>query len=328
MGAIRFQNVDGLKGEKKKLFINALNTTKDIVIALETHLAKPDLNLSKMDGSVIQNPGTDRSAGIIIATKNKEIVITNVVHHVKGRSTSFLLESDGEKTLVFVIYAPNVPSDQLEFYETLLESIAVEDAKNLNTTLMILGDFNFTMKPKIDRSTKNDGQSHSRSREKIIEILATYNLKDLWRTLHEKIPGHTFSRADKSSRIDMFLVSSCLVPKIHELKIGNGVGSDHFELRMVYTPLENIERGPGSWKFNTSMLQDKKFREVTMKNKLIQEKMIARRDILSPLCQMEYILKKCRPFIARHGQERNKLRKQQLEAWKEELEELLNREDL
>merc|ERR1711978_586836 len=76
------------------------------------------------------------------------------------------------------------------------------------------------------------------------------------------------------------------------------------------------------------MLQDRKFREVTMKNKLVQERTIARRDILSPLCQLEYILKKCRPFIARHGQERNKLKKKQLEAWKEELEELLNREDL
>ena len=58
----------------------------------------------------------------------------------------------------------------------------------------------------------------------------------------------------------MFLISDCIVNKVIESKIQPSICTDH-SLISITLEVSNVKRGPGVWKFNDSLLEDKDFVE-------------------------------------------------------------------
>lgn len=77
------------------------------------------------------------------------------------------------------------------------------------------GDFNCTLNPMIDRSTKHDPYKNT-SRKTILQCIKDLNLTEIWRKINpDKIEHSCYSGIHKSrSRIDYFLISQEQYPKL------------------------------------------------------------------------------------------------------------------
>ena len=124
-----------------------------------------------------------------------------------------------------------------------------------NSRLVIVGDFNsyYSALDKMGGSVSIDPN--------FFEPRSVNALKDAWRLKHPKQKLFTWYNSDLSiaSHLDTFLISRFLDKQVISCEICPCVYSDHefvfleLNLHMVNT------RGPGTWKFNNSLLQEESF---------------------------------------------------------------------
>ena len=87
---------------------------------------------------------------------------------------------------------------------------------------------------------------------------------DVWRHRKSDTKRFMWSKFDRKShmlswsRIDMFLISSCLMNKVSKCEILPGYASDHSIITLELN-LGEQKRGPGYWKLNNMLLQDEKY---------------------------------------------------------------------
>ena len=122
---------------------------------------------------------------------------------------------------------------------------------------MIGGDFNVIRDAK-DR--KSGVIYHKKSKEIIDNFINAEGYSDIWRTQHpDKLFFTHMSRDYRTwSRIDYFLVSNSLEPMCDCTGITPSVNTDHSLISLEFNCSEN-KRGPGIWKFNNKVLEDKRF---------------------------------------------------------------------
>ena len=100
-----------------------------------------------------------------------------------------------------------------------------------------------------------------------------YTLVDAWRIRnHEKFTFTWKRRTPRAyARLDYFLMPAGLTNLVHYIKILPGFRSDHSLIQMVIE-FKKVERGPGYWKFNNSLLQNEAF---VNKLKIMVDKILA-----------------------------------------------------
>ena len=161
------------------------------------------------------------------------------------------------------IYDPN--NDTPEFYETIKNDLNLFE----NDYIIWTGDFNLVMDP--EKDTKNYiNINNPKSRDKVIDLCAEFNLIDIWRELNIESSRYTWrtSNGNKHGRLDFFLVSQNLFNNIKDANIEFGYKSDH-SIVSITLKGQDIEKDKPFWKFNNSLLKDPKYCE-EMK-KVIQE---------------------------------------------------------
>ena len=87
------------------------------------------------------------------------------------------------------------------------------------------------------------------------------DMTDVWRSHHtakKKFTYYTEYPSKISCRLDFFLTSSGLTPQTHRTSITHGYLTDHKVIRMILKTTKT-DRGPGFWKLNTTLLQDKDY---------------------------------------------------------------------
>ena len=88
-------------------------------------------------------------------------------------------------------------------------------------------------------------------------LLENEKLHDIWREMHPNKKQFTY--LDKS-RLDRFLISDeCLNYTQNTHIFQAGIKTDHKWIKIDLN-LERIQKGPGRWKLNTSILQDKVYK--------------------------------------------------------------------
>lgn len=151
------------------------------------------------------------------------------------------------------LYAPNGKAEGRQFFESLYPSI------NLVTPLLMCGDFNATVDPRLDRFGCNpDSPWANNWAFAHRELMSTFELYDAWRASHPGVREFTWRRANGSqrSRINMIWLPSRWMGLVLAVDIAPFLRSDH---SCVYLELDlpiAVERGPGLWKFNVSLLQN------------------------------------------------------------------------
>ena len=102
-----------------------------------------------------------------------------------------------------------------------------------------------------------NAKTHTRSREQLITIMQNLDLNYVWR---ERNPdGSRFTRRKRKPkihcRLDFFLISSSLLGNVTNANILPGFKTDH-SMVSIHLKTNQNPRGPGFWKFNTSLLPD------------------------------------------------------------------------
>ena len=265
-------NCRGLSELKKRR--DVLNFLKkqnyDVLFLQETHLIKESSLYfdSLWKGKCFHSCYTNRSRGVTIMIRNSlphEII---KVERTDAGNYIIVVCKLGTQTYLFAnIYGPN--DDDPNFYSKftdLLDSFQTDH-------VIIGGDFNFVIEPNVD-SFNYAREYNTNAKRNFLNFAQSNELIDIWRVKNPNSLEYTWSRTNplKCGRLDMFFVNTELIESIPRVTIKPGYRTDHSCLTMTVQVME-IEKGPGIWKLNESILKNSEYIELvnsTIKNTVYQ----------------------------------------------------------
>jgi len=261
-------NGDGL-GDKTKLG-KTLNWAKrfkpDIILLQETHCCETRLDWYKelWDGECLHSIGSSNCKGASILLSSKlDYNIINSTIDTEGRYVVVDIIIQDKKFIIGVYYGPNIDCpDGLQEYLNFL-------IPNDNQQVIAGGDYNFVLNVAMDKQGGRP-RTHEKSKNLMLDWCENHDMMDIWRIKHPLLKEYTWrSRFPPYvyERLDFFITSNSICNITDDCVIKPGFRSDHRPMILNISTSENI-RGPGFWKFNTSLLSDKKY--TTLIKKTIQ----------------------------------------------------------
>ena len=84
---------------------------------------------------------------------------------------------------------------------------------------------------------------------------------DIWRTKYPDTKSFTWSQKSPRifCRLDYWLISNNLSDFVKSTEIASAIRTDHDAISLEFGELENERKGPGFWKMNVSLLDDKEY---------------------------------------------------------------------
>ena len=256
-------NVRGIRNQNKRRTIFCyLKQQKATIFCLQETYSQPGdekIWSAEWGGKIIFCHGTVHSQGVCIllnpnCTFNLDVIQTN---H-QGRILIAKLKICEEIFFIVNIYAPTDYRDQNEFIKTLSEFLV---KKTDTSRLIIAGDWNCTL-TKADKSGGVAWKS-TNYRDAVDNLMNELNLLDIYRKLHPKTRSFKYeSKAiNLKSKIDFILVSRPISIDVQNAEIRMSVAPDHKATFLKINIRSELKRGPGTWKFNNSLLEDDDFKE-------------------------------------------------------------------
>ena len=258
-------NARGLQGvEKRRSFFTFLKELRaDIICLTETHAEKSDIKLwSREWGTpIFASSLNSRSCGVaILLPKARKLQMHSVMEDDEGR---YLIVKASVNEIFFalcVLYAPNSASEP--FFQNVFEKIEMLDYADI----MMLGDFNCTLDPHLDRTSNK--KYESRAETCLKAFMCKHDISDVWRDKFPFERVYSWSRPTPfaASHIDLML---CNNTHCEEIDYFANIFSDHKYIQAQFN-FETHPRGPGYWKFNSLLLADEKY--TNMIRELIQSR--------------------------------------------------------
>lgn len=238
-----------------------------ILAVQETHLTKSETN--RLNGlyekrCLIINSSLHRrhnAAGVAIIL-NKQWTAWNEAHHweiVPGRAILVQIpwkNTRGGKRTILAIYAPNDPTENKSFWDTLRDKF-----KNpaLPKPDFMLGDFNL-VEDALDRIPAHEDDP--RAVEALRALKRDLSLIDGWRRENGGSIAYSYlqSATGTQSRIDRIYVHNDLFPTTNEWTISHEAAlSDHNLVTMRYFDAGSPEIGFGRWSIPIYATEDPEF---------------------------------------------------------------------
>lgn len=251
-------NCNGIRdpSKRKQVFSWLHSKNCSIFFIQETHSLHSDEQIWKQEwgGPVYYSHGTNDSRGVAILFEkhvNFEILDT---YGSEGRILMINLNLSGKEITLLNLYAPN--KDDITFFQKVATKLLEADAMNM----IIGGDFNLVLDLKVDKKGGLE-KTHTNSCNFLKQFMGTQNVIDIWRIQHLDTRQFTWRRRNPypiHCRLDMFLVSDSIQCCIVRSSIVPGYRSDH-SLVIINCTFSEIDRGPGYWKLNCSLLQDQEY---------------------------------------------------------------------
>ena len=272
MGDIVHININGLKCKRSQTYKGKCDTISSILENInstcilniqETHLFNESeipqiFNLYEHTFHIISTYGKveDPAAGITLCVKKTmEVIVCEILEDGRLLYIKIKNTSNNEVYHVFSLYGNSGNYGKINLLITKLKNKMLLDNLSSEKTL-IIGDFNFVTNI-LDRNSQILNRTDIESTKTWEEIESDFNLQETFRLLnpHKRIYSFT-SRTNKAikSRIDRMYVSQVLCGKITSITYRYTNISDHKMLRMKIS--SNIDRGPGLWIFNNTLLED------------------------------------------------------------------------
>lgn len=162
---------------------------------------------SEWGGDINFSHGLASSRGVMILFKNNvDYTLHSVFTDKEGRWIVIEIMINNLHIILLNIYAPNEDSYFLVKL-TYLNSLQ-------SNQIIITGDFNTVLDTNKDRSGLHKFNNHPHALREIQEMAASLDLVDIWRLLNKDTMRYTWRRGKQASRIDYFLISFSLVPKV------------------------------------------------------------------------------------------------------------------
>ena len=247
-------NVRGLRNKEKreKIFTWLKDQSLSIIFLQETHSSNEIMNIwEKQWGSKAYFSGnSSQSKGVAILINNN--FNYNIIEYrdlMPGRLQTLEIEINDKNLTLINIYGPN--KDDTSVFENLENYVNNNNEK----TFIMGGDFNTVIDEDIDKKNGNKN-THQKVREKITTMIQTNSFIDIWRHRHpdqKQYTWHSNSRPTIFCRLDYFLISDTFLNCVSDANIKHGYNTDHSLINMSID-LTKIDRGPGTFKMNNSIL--------------------------------------------------------------------------
>ena len=206
--------------------------------------------------------GSNHSRGVLVLIKDN---LDFKIHSTKVDSQGhcIFLEAYIQDSPYFLsnIYAPNKCSEQFLFFKDesdILKGARVEQ----DHPFIVGGDFNIVLDHVLDGQ---GGNSKRKDSGKIIEdISAELDLVDIWRIRNPTVTRFTWRQKKPIIQrpLDYWLVSDSLQDDVDSVDIKTSIKSDHSAIRPSINGLDDLEKGPNFWKFNSNLVNDSVYCEL------------------------------------------------------------------
>jgi exonuclease III len=256
------------KAQNKIIFLQETHTTKRTETIWKNEWKDWDISFSSGDSS---------SKGVAtFFPKSMDYKIHETISDPFGRYVAIYCTICNKDFCLINCYAPNTtkPKDQLKWLEKIHEIIQ----KYEETNIIIGGDLNDCFKPHLDRYRCKPGTKETEYIQAWKTICERYNLADIWRTLNPDKRSYTWRQGSsatrlKQSRLDYWIASAHLMYDLQGVDIKPSIRSDHSLINIDLYKSEQSTRGPSYWRFNASLLNDRKYiEEIKLRYNMALEK--------------------------------------------------------
>ena len=296
-------NVRGIRDIAKRSEIYSFLRQKqfDIIMLQETHTIPSDEQFwhSHWGGKIIFSHGASNSKGVaILFRKNLGFRIKSKFSDTQGRILGAHIILENRDILLVNVYAPN--DDDPSFFDQLQDYI---DQYDRALDKIIGGDFNLVLDINLD---KQGGKlvTHKNSVTRLKQMMHEHMLIDIWRLLHPGDFEATWKRLKPEpimERLDFILISEGIRNLVPNAQITNGYRSDH-AIAFIMLKMSDEAKGPGFWKFNTSLLTDSNYCE-QLRN-LMNELKGHRYE--SNACKWQFIKSEIRGFTIKYTSQKKR----------------------
>ena len=252
-------NVRGLRDvkERRAIFHWLRKFNQGIIFLQETHSCSEDESIWKNEwgANIVFSHGSRDSRGVAILFSNSmNYNINNCICNLSGRCILLEIEIDGKNFFLVNLYAPTKDhvSDQVAF----LAELRTHLVDNLHSNFIFGGDFNTVLSSTMDK--RGGRETPSTYRTDLLNFIEEFDLVDIWRARNPETFMHTwYSKSPLiQCRLDFWLVSGFLGPQVTTCKIVPSIKTDHSLISIELTGSNFKRRGPGFWKFNSSLLKE------------------------------------------------------------------------
>ena len=280
-------NARGLRTfDRRKAFFNWLaKSSADICFLQETYSTSEVENIWKKQwkGDMFFSHGTGHSKGVLILVRDHlDFKLQSVKVDSQGRYILLEATIQDSPFLLLNIYAPNKCSEQCDFFKTISEvlksSFTISDY-----SVIVGGDFNVIFDQELDGS---GGLKKTKDSVKVLEdICLEHDLLDIWRVRHPKEKRFAWRQKTPiiQRRLDFWLISDVLQDDVVSVDIKPSIKSDHSAITLLINGVDDSERGPSFWKFNSTLVNDSDYRfllDENIKNWLEEFKEVVDKRVL------------------------------------------------
>lgn len=249
----------GLK--RQELFDIIKQKNIDVTFVQETHsdvLNSVDW-AREFSGLTILSHNTTVSGGVAILFSKSCIPISYHVEEIlKGRLLKVRAQFENVFYVFICVYAPTISIDRMLFLNVLGQIL---NDCNSSDFILVGGDFNCT-ELGIDR---NHIEPHMPSRKRLVELMGTHDLIDIWRNFHKSQRQYTWAHAYNGvmslARLDRFYGFKHQLNYYENCQIVPVGFSDHSMVLCSFS-FGNIKPKSAYWHFNTALLEDNSFKEM------------------------------------------------------------------
>lgn len=253
-------NVHGLRNRRKRLgLFHWLNKHEyDVILLQETYIINEDIVRwsSEWSGPFYAVPGTNHSKGNIILI-NKKCLADNLKHTQVDTRTNIVEFRHNELDFYIInCYAPNIDADKIQYFSKIRDLIKDKNEESCN--LIVGGDFNALLSDQLDNLA--GGKYPSNVVKHFNTMVNNCDIVDVWRSLHPREKCFTWKRniSSLSRRLDYVFTNETCTEHIKCSEITPFSSSDHDGVTVVLD-FEKIERGPGIFKMNNSILREQEY---------------------------------------------------------------------
>ena len=272
-------------------------------------------------GHMVFSHGSAHSKGTLILFKpNFDINIHSEVCDEDGRYIILNVDIQDINYCLINIYSPNKENEKKILWNIMMENLKSLRI-NVNNNIIAGGDWNSIFNPNLDKSGVKTVCSNKVSPE-LAHLIDEYDLIDIWRIRNPTTKRFTFRQKTPlvQTRLDFFLTSSHIQESIKIVDIVPSVWSDHSAVVLGIKHMPENSKGPGYWKFNSSMADDNVY--VADLNRKILKWKNEYKNILDKRTVWELIKYEIRNFSIQYGARKKRIEKQELDLLLSKLNKL------
>ena len=269
-GFVRGLNVRGIRIPKKRddmlfwLKQKVRGRTPGINIITETHCHdRKDVRdwgrqWSQNEDNSYWTKGPSNSKGVAILISDAfrdahpDMKVMDVCIDPNARYVKLIITINDSTYRILGVYAPNNSLERVKFFNSLIDLVDDGyDAENI-----FGGDWNCAFDSELDRF--NCTGSTDLGKKDLSLLCKVLDIEDVWRRRFPDTIEYSWRGRGKKSRIDYWLSSISLNNQIKSVFYSVAPYTDHHAINMIID-LKEAKKGPGIWKMNSSVLQNKKY---------------------------------------------------------------------